>query len=83
VTSSSIGQCQELSHTESGIIDACLSKPVRQSQLFNTLASAWAKRQGVEPSRSLRAKPKTADLKQTFAGKFAALQQPDSGCGRQ
>ena len=72
VISSSIGQCQELRHTESGIIDACLNKPVRQSLLLNTLASAWAKRQGVEPSGSLRAEPKTADLKQTFAGKYAA-----------
>jgi len=72
VMSSSSGQCEELSHTQSGIIDACLSKPVRQSQLFDTLASAWAKRQGAEPSRSLRAKTKTADLKQTFADKLPA-----------
>jgi CheY-like chemotaxis protein len=72
VTSSSSGQCQELSHTQSGIIDVCLSKPVRQSQLFDTLASAWARRQGAEPPRSLRAKSKTADLRQTFADKFCA-----------
>ena len=68
----SIEQCQELSHTHSGTIDACLRKPVRQSQLIHSLASAWAKWQGVEPSDSLPAKPKTADLKQTFAGEFAA-----------
>jgi len=67
VLSGSIGQCRDLSRTQSGIIDSCLSKPVRQSQLFNTLASAWAKRQGAEPSRTLWAKPKTADLKQRFA----------------
>jgi signal transduction histidine kinase/CheY-like chemotaxis protein/ligand-binding sensor domain-containing protein len=72
VISSSIGQCQELRLAQSGIIDACLNKPVRQSLLVNTLASAWAKRQGAEPSPSLQAKPKTADLNQTFAGKFAA-----------
>jgi CheY-like chemotaxis protein len=71
VMSSSMAQCRELSHSQSGMFDACLTKPVRQSQLFNALANAWAKRQGVEPSRSLQEEPKTADLIQTFAGKFA------------
>ena len=71
VMSSSIAQCQEVSQTQSGIIDACLGKPVRRSQLFNALVSAWAKRQGAGPSGSLRAKPKAADLKQAVTGKFA------------
>jgi CheY-like chemotaxis protein len=62
----------ELSPIESGVLDACLSKPVRQSQLFNALASAWAKRQGAELSGSQRPKPKAADLKAAVVGKFAA-----------
>ena len=70
VMSSAIGQCPELVHTESGIIDVFLRKPVRPSQLFHTLASAWAKRQGAERSPSLQTKPGPTDA-QTFAGKFA------------
>jgi len=69
---SSIRQCKELRHTQSGVIDACLSKPVRQSQLFNALASAWAERHGSELFRGLETGPKAADLKHTFEPKFAA-----------
>jgi CheY-like chemotaxis protein len=68
---SAIGQCQEIGQTQSGVIDACLGKPVRQSQLFHTLASAWAKREGVQPPGNFRAKPNVADLKRADFGKFA------------
>ncbi len=68
----SLGQFHDLSPIESGVLDACLSKPVRQPQLFNALAGAWAKRQGAELSGSQRPKPKAADLKAAVAGKFAA-----------
>jgi two-component system sensor histidine kinase/response regulator len=40
----SVGQWSELRRTESAYIDASLVKPVRQSQLFNTLATAWFKK---------------------------------------
>jgi CheY-like chemotaxis protein len=65
-----IGQWEEPSHAGSGIFDVRLNKPVRQTELFHTLVSVWAKRQGTEPSQSLGAKPK-ADRKQAPAGSFA------------
>ena len=68
---SSIGQCQKIKQTQ-GVIDACLSKPVRQSQLFHTLTSAWAKRRGSELSCGLRPEQNARDLKAAVTGKFAA-----------
>jgi len=67
---SSIGQYQEVD--QSGIIAASLSKPVRQSHLFNTLASAWAKRQGGESSGSQRPKQNAAHRKTAVTAEFAA-----------
>jgi CheY-like chemotaxis protein len=67
----SIGQCHQASQMQSAVVDACLSKPVRQSQLLNTLASAWAKRQGPVASGSQRAKQQAAELRSALAGKFA------------
>jgi CheY-like chemotaxis protein len=40
----SIGHCSEIKGLEGASVDACLVKPVRHSQLLNTLASAWSKR---------------------------------------
>jgi signal transduction histidine kinase/DNA-binding response OmpR family regulator len=40
----SIGHCTEVRGLEGASVDACLVKPVRHSQLLNTLASAWSKR---------------------------------------
>ena len=40
----SIGHCSEIRGLEGASVDACLVKPVRHSQLLNTLASAWSKR---------------------------------------
>jgi len=40
----SIGHCSEVRGLEDAGVDACLVKPVRNSQLLNTLASAWSKR---------------------------------------
>jgi CheY-like chemotaxis protein len=41
---SSIGGCSEVRGTLGGHVDACLVKPVRQSQLFEALSSARSKR---------------------------------------
>jgi len=41
----SVGRWSEVRHMQGSGIDACLVKPVRQSQLLNTLAAAWAKKQ--------------------------------------
>jgi len=68
---SSARQCREISQTQSGVIPVCLGKPVRQSQLFHTLLSAWEKRQRAEPSGNGRAKANARNLKPAVAGKFA------------
>ncbi len=39
----SVGHWRELRHQEGASIDACLVKPVRQSQLSSTLANVWSK----------------------------------------
>ncbi|SPF49330.1 Histidine kinase (fragment) [Candidatus Sulfopaludibacter sp. SbA4] len=67
----SIGECQRVSQAQSGVVDACLSKPVRQTHLFHTLASTWAKRQGREPSGSLSPKSNAADPAAAATGKLA------------
>ncbi|MGO9966639.1 MAG: response regulator [Bryobacteraceae bacterium] len=72
---SSIGQCQEIAQKQSGVIEVCLGKPVRQSQLLHALTSAWAKRQGGEFSANHGPRSKAADSrhsKPAVAGKFAA-----------
>jgi len=43
----SVGLWGAVRDTEGACLDACLSKPVRQSQLLNTLATAWSKKQNV------------------------------------
>jgi signal transduction histidine kinase/CheY-like chemotaxis protein len=40
----SIGHCSEVKGLEGASVDACLVKPVRHSQLLNTLATAWSTR---------------------------------------
>jgi signal transduction histidine kinase/CheY-like chemotaxis protein len=53
----SVGQWSELRRTEGARVDASLVKPVRQSQLLNTLATAWSKKleiAHVGPSTSAR-----------------------------
>jgi two-component system, sensor histidine kinase and response regulator len=41
---SSIGNWRQVKGLEGHSVDGCLVKPVRQSQLFNMLATAWAQR---------------------------------------
>jgi two-component system sensor histidine kinase/response regulator len=41
----SVSQWIEVRQKESGTVDASLVKPVRQSQLFNTLSTAWSRKQ--------------------------------------
>jgi CheY-like chemotaxis protein len=40
----SVSQWIEVRQKESGTVDASMVKPVRQSQLFNTLSTAWSKK---------------------------------------
>jgi signal transduction histidine kinase/DNA-binding response OmpR family regulator len=69
---SSIGQYQEISQIQGGVIDVCLSKPVRQSQLLEALTGVWARRQGREPLTSRGAESKAADSRRSMSGQFAA-----------
>jgi signal transduction histidine kinase/DNA-binding response OmpR family regulator len=69
----SVGQWSELRRTEGARVDASLVKPVRQSQLLNTLATAWSKKLEVAhvvPSASARGAVHVASK---LAGEFAGL----------
>jgi signal transduction histidine kinase/DNA-binding response OmpR family regulator len=61
-----IGRWSAVKRMEGGSIDACLTKPVRQSQLMNTLATAWSRKLG-KPRVELRTSRTTA----AAAGRFA------------
>jgi CheY-like chemotaxis protein len=67
----SLGQAQEINQAQGDIIDACLTKPVRQSQLFNTVVSLWAKRIGRDVTDGIPSKPRNGagkpDLLRIFA----------------
>ena len=62
----SIGDWREVRALEGACVDACLVKPIRQSQLFNMLANAWAKRQRRNPRPPRPAA--TASVAAKFAG---------------
>jgi CheY-like chemotaxis protein len=67
----SVGHWDTVRHTESASIDACLSKPVRQSQLFNTLATAWSKKLHVAIADPARPASRIADMKSVLAARSA------------
>jgi len=46
----SVGNWQELRGSERTVVDACLVKPVRHSQLLNALSTTWSKRVEAAPS---------------------------------
>jgi len=52
----SLGQVPEANRAQGDIIDVCLTKPVRQSQLLNTIVSVWTRHvgRGVSPGIALR-----------------------------
>ncbi len=70
----SVGSWGEVRHLEGASIDACLVKPVRQSQLLSTMASAWARRvrRGlIDPAVSKAAGTEPGELQ---TGQFAGCQ---------
>jgi len=69
----SVGQVQEVSREQADIIDACLAKPVRQSQLFNTVVGVWAKHLGIGVSAAIPPKPDLAAGKQDLEVNFTEL----------
>jgi CheY-like chemotaxis protein len=69
----SVGQWIEVRQKESGTVDASLVKPVRQSQLFNTLSTAWAKkRQTSVPERSGADRP-VDEMRRALSVRFGGL----------
>jgi CheY-like chemotaxis protein len=67
----SVGYLGALRHMEGASVDACLSKPVRQSQLLNTLAIAWSKKRHgayVDPAGPAN---RSAEMKSELAGRLA------------
>jgi signal transduction histidine kinase/ligand-binding sensor domain-containing protein/DNA-binding response OmpR family regulator len=65
----SVGCWDAVRHTESAGIDACLSKPVRQSQLLNTLATAWSTKQHVALGDPAKPGNRIADMKSALTGR--------------
>jgi signal transduction histidine kinase/DNA-binding response OmpR family regulator len=67
----SVGHWGAVKHMEGAGIDACLFKPVRQSQLLNTLATAWAKKTPAALADPGRPESRIADMRSALAGRFA------------
>jgi CheY-like chemotaxis protein len=67
----SMGHWGAVRDAESASIDACLSKPVRQSQLLNTLATAWSKKQHVALADPAKPGNRIADMKSALAERSA------------
>ncbi len=68
---SSIGDWRQVKGLEGASVDACLVKPVRQSQLFNMLATVWARRLQVVAKSTKSFQPSEAiktGLMNHFAG---------------
>jgi two-component system sensor histidine kinase/response regulator len=64
----SIGHWADVNRSQGGVIDACLAKPVRQSQLQGTLGMSWARRRiGVPAGTGNRIE----SMKSALAGRFA------------
>ena len=67
----SVGHLGALRHKEGASVDACLSKPVRQSQLLNTLATAWSKKQHAALADSAKPDSRIAEMNSALAGRAA------------
>ena len=68
----SVGHWSEFKQREArGSIDASLVKPVRQSQLLNTLATAWAKKIEKGTPEPPRREDRVAGLRSAVSARFA------------
>jgi len=67
----SVGESRQVRHMQGANIDACLTKPVRQSQLLNTLATAWSKKLHSGFATRTNALREIAALKSKLADRFA------------
>jgi len=66
----SVGRWREAKGLEGQSVDACLARPVRQSQLFNTLASAWLKKRSTCRSVTPQAEPRESAPRITWKDRF-------------
>jgi signal transduction histidine kinase/CheY-like chemotaxis protein/ligand-binding sensor domain-containing protein len=67
----SVGCLDAVRHMEGASLDACLSKPVRRSQLLTTLATAWSKKQHVALAGPARPGSRIAEMNSALAGRAA------------
>jgi signal transduction histidine kinase/CheY-like chemotaxis protein/ligand-binding sensor domain-containing protein len=67
----SVGYWDAVKHTESANIDACLSKPVRQSQLLNTLATAWSRKVNAARAEPDKSASRISDMRSALAERAA------------
>ena len=64
----SVGHWKEHASLPDGLIDACLTKPVRHRKLMDTLATAWARQQGRRETAVLAAVPVPTSSNEPAAG---------------
>jgi signal transduction histidine kinase/DNA-binding response OmpR family regulator len=71
----SVGNWSEVRRLEGAGIDACLVKPVRNSQLLNTLLNSWSKQLNrISQDDGLqRLREATSGTQNAYTGKFAGL----------
>jgi CheY-like chemotaxis protein len=67
----SVSYWSEVRHMQGSGIDACLVKPVRQSQLQNTMATAWARKLQSGLAKQTNPRQEVTALREKLAGKFA------------
>ena len=69
----SVSQGIEVRQKESGTIDASLVKPVRQSQLLNTLSTAWSRKHQPSAPDHIRADRPVEEMRRALAVRFGGL----------
>jgi signal transduction histidine kinase/CheY-like chemotaxis protein len=69
----SVSQWIAVRQKESGTIDASLVKPVRQSQLLNTLSTAWSKKHQVSVPAHVRVDRPVEEMRGALAVRFGGL----------
>lgn len=69
----SVGQWSEARQKESGIVDASLVKPVRQSQLLNILSSCWVRTNSITAAPAVRPEPPVNEMRAALALRFGGV----------
>ncbi len=69
----SVGQWIEVRQKESGTVDASLVKPVRQSQLLNTLSTCWARKGGTTVADAVRVGRPVDGMRAALSVRFGDL----------